>query len=150
MVQVKQFGVVSQGECIRWGWLVPSKSKVWLLPICHGFFLFFRKSGCSCHYFSNLVGSVFTHTHALHELSWLSSLYRHGNFCFCYTGLSSPCFHNSDLLYDQFLDRNTCVCYNTCEGSYFAAFSLFSNSSDYVFDNCWTYITLFPGSFWDR
>jgi hypothetical protein len=41
----------------------------WL--ICHGFSLFFRKSGCSCHDFSNLGGSVFTHTHALHELSCL-------------------------------------------------------------------------------
>jgi hypothetical protein len=34
----------------------------------------------------------------------------------------------------SFLDRNTCVCYNTCEGPNFAAFSLFNNFSVFVFD----------------
>jgi hypothetical protein len=45
--------------------------------------LFFRKSGCSCHDFSNLVGkeSSHTHTHALHELSNLFKISICGEIC---------------------------------------------------------------------
>jgi len=50
--------------------------------------------------------SSHTHTHALHELSKLFSLLcLQGNFCICYTCLSTPCLHNSDWLLDWFFRR---------------------------------------------
>jgi hypothetical protein len=128
--------------------LVRVRFDFWL--ICHGFSLF-RKSGCTCHDFSNLVGLVFTHTHT-HCMSWASYLHYFGRVTFVSVILVYH-LHVFIILtcsMTSFSDRNTCVCYNTCEGSYFVAFSLFSKFSVSIFDNCWTYITLFHGSFWDR
>jgi hypothetical protein len=152
MVQVKQFGTVSQGESIRWGWLGPTKSKVWLLANLSQILSLFLGNPVARVMIFQTLWDQSSHTHT-HYMSWAGYLHYLGRVTFVSAILV---YHLHVLIIltcsmTSFSDKNTCVCYNTSEGPYFAAFSLFKHFfSDYVFDNCWTYITLFPGSFWDR
>jgi hypothetical protein len=104
--KLKLSGATSQGECIRWGWVGPSKLLGLTFGLSSTYFLSCLENlVVICHNIeSHTLWEKSFHTRTLHELIVLLSLLcMQWNLCLSYPCLSNICLHNFDMLCDYFL-----------------------------------------------